>query len=131
MHTGQGADSCVSPRCGTESLSRKLEQSAALCRTHIFWDQLDRCFRKLLRILTFSPFTQRLMFGTQTSALPFSSKAARVSHGPDEIQEYAFVIVFQIGQVVGEAGEVVADANLKGLADATINCGQRSAAVLI
>ncbi len=34
------------------------------------------------------------------------SESTRASHGPDEIHEYAFVIVLQISQVVGEVGEV-------------------------
>ncbi len=67
---------------------------------------------KVVRIPTFSPFTQRLLFGSWTPACPLPSKAARASHGRDEIKKYAFVVVLQIGQVVGEVGEVVADASL-------------------
>src|SRR5204863_10204870 len=54
----------------------------------------------------------------------------RASHSPDEIDEYAFVVVLQIGQVVGEVGEVVADAGLQVLANVMINRGQRAAAAL-
>ena len=72
-----------------------------------------------------------LLFGSWTLACPLRSEAARVSHGPDNIHEYAFVVVLQIGQVVGEAGEVVADASLQILSDMTIDRGQRAAAVLI
>jgi N-methylhydantoinase B/oxoprolinase/acetone carboxylase alpha subunit len=32
------------------------------------------------------------------------SESTRASHGPDEIHEYAFVIVLQISQVVEEVG---------------------------
>jgi hypothetical protein len=46
----------------------------------------------------------------------------RASLGPDEIEEYPFVVVLQVGQVVGEVGEVVADASLQVLADATFGC---------
>src|SRR6266571_1816617 len=52
------------------------------------------------------------------------------SLGPDEIEEYALVVVLQVGQVVGEVGEVVADASLQVLADVMIDCGQRAAATL-
>jgi hypothetical protein len=80
---------------------------------------------------TFVPFKQLLLFGSRTPACPLPGKATRVSHGPDEIHEYAFVVVLQIDQVVGEAGEVVADASLQVLSDMTIDRGQRAAAVLI
>ena len=36
----------------------------------------------------------------------------RASLGPDEINEYSFVVVLQVGQIVGEVGEVVANAYL-------------------
>src|SRR5436309_15446082 len=52
------------------------------------------------------------------------------SPGPDEIDEYAFVVVPQVGQVVGEVGEVVADADLQVLADVMIDRDQRAAAAL-
>jgi hypothetical protein len=57
-------------------------------------------------------------------------KATRPSDSPDEIDEYAFVVVLQVGQFVGEVGEVVADAGLQVLANMTIDRGQRSAAPL-
>ena len=66
-----------------------------------------------------------------TPACPLSSKATRVSHSPDEIHEYAFVVVLQIGQVVGEVCEVVANAGLQVLSNMTIDRDQRAAAVLI
>src|SRR5262249_23957531 len=63
------------------------------------------------------------------------SKAARMSTGaslgPDEIDEYAPVVVPQVGQVVGEVGEVVADANLQILAHVMIDGGKDAAAALI
>src|SRR5215468_8253682 len=63
------------------------------------------------------------------------SKAPRMSTrallGPDQINEYASVVVLQIGQLVREVGEVVADASLQVLADVTIDRGQDAAAVLI
>ena len=62
---------------------------------------------------------------------PLSSKATGVSHRPDDVQEYAFVIVLQIGEVVGEAGEVIANAGFEVLSNMTINRGQRATAVLI
>ena len=40
------------------------------------------------------------------------------------------MVVPQVGQVVGEVGEVVADADLQVVADATIDPGQRAAAAL-
>ncbi len=36
--------------------------------------------------------------------MPLPSEAPRASHSSDEIDEYAFVVVLQIGQVVGEVG---------------------------
>src|SRR6266404_4637095 len=66
-----------------------------------------------------------------TPACPLLSEATRASHGPDEIKKYAFVVVLQIGQVVGEVGEVVADAGLQVLANTTIDRGQCAAAPLI
>jgi hypothetical protein len=53
------------------------------------------------------------------------------SLGRDDIEEYAFVVVLQVGQIVGEVGEVVADADLHVLAEAMINRSQRAAAGLI
>src|SRR5260370_41759521 len=61
---------------------------------------------------------------------PLLSEATRASHGPDEIDEYAFVVVLQVGQLVGEVGEVVAHASLQVLANVTIARGQRAAAAL-
>ena len=58
-------------------------------------------------------------------------EATRASHGPDEIKKYASVVILQIGQVVGEVGEIVADASLQVLANAMIDRGQRAAAALI
>src|SRR5262249_34961245 len=52
------------------------------------------------------------------------------SLGADEIEEYAFVVVLQVGQVIGEIGEVVADADLQVLADMTIDRSQRAPAAL-
>jgi hypothetical protein len=104
---------------GAESFSRQLEQWAALSRTDIL-----QC------IPTFAPFAQVLLFGSRTPACPLPSKATRVSHGPDEIHEYAFVVVLQIGQVVGEVGEVVANAGLQVLGNMTIDRGQHAAAAL-
>src|SRR5690242_18602723 len=57
-------------------------------------------------------------------------KATRESHGPDDVKKYAFVVVLQIGQVVGEVGEVVAHAGFQVLANVTIDRGQRAAAPL-
>src|SRR6266849_5970795 len=88
-------------------------------------------FTKVVRIPTFSPFTQRLLFGSWRPACPLPSEAKRPSHSPDEIDEYAFVVVLQIGQVVGEVGEVEADAGLQVLANMTIDRGQCAAAPLI
>ncbi len=59
-----------------------------------------------------------------------TQQSPRVSHGPDEIDEYAFVVVLQVGQLVGEVGEVVAHASLQVLANVTIDRGQRAAAAL-
>src|SRR2546426_4098869 len=68
--------------------------------------------------------------GGWTPACPLPSEATRASHSPDEIDEYAFVVVLQVRQVVGEVGEVVADASLQVLANVMINCGQRAATSL-
>jgi hypothetical protein len=64
------------------------------------------------------------------SRLPLRRKATRGSHSPDDIKKYAFVVVLQVGQLVGEVGEVVADASLQVLANMTIDRGQRAAAPL-
>jgi len=40
------------------------------------------------------------------------------------------MVVLQVGQVVGEVGEIVADASLQVLADVMIDRGQRAAATL-
>src|SRR5437870_13699166 len=109
----------------------QLEQGVALSRTHIFQFSWIAAFTKVVRIPTFSPFTQRLLFGSWSPACPLPSEAKRPSHSPDEIDEYAFVVVLQIGQVVGEVGEVVADAGLQVLANMTIDRGQCAAAPLI
>src|SRR4030095_5823802 len=52
------------------------------------------------------------------------------SLGTNEIEEYAFVVVPQVRQVVGEVGEVVADADLQVLADVTIDRSQSATAAL-
>ena len=58
------------------------------------------------------------------------AKPARASLSTDEIEEHAFVVVLQVGQVVGEVGEVVAGADLHVVADVAIDRGQGSAAPL-
>src|SRR5882762_6599301 len=63
--------------------------------------------------------------------MPPPPQATRESQAPDEIKKYAFVVVLQVGQVVGEVGEVVADASLQVLANTTIDGGQRASALLI
>jgi hypothetical protein len=45
------------------------------------------------------------------------------SLGPDQINEYASVIVIQVGQFVGEVGEIVADASLQVLGDVMVDRG--------
>ena len=55
----------------------------------------------------------------------------RASLGPDEIEEYALVVVLQVGQVVGEVSEVVAHASLQVLGDVMVDRGQDAAAALI
>jgi hypothetical protein len=87
-------------------------------------------FMKAVRIPTFSPFTQRLLFGSWTPACPLPSEATRASLGRDDVKEYAFVVVVQVGQIVGEIGEIVADAGLHVLAEAMINRSQHAAAGL-
>jgi hypothetical protein len=59
-----------------------------------------------------------------------TASPTRASLGHDEIDEYALVVVPQVGQVVGEVGEVVAGADLHVRADVTIDRGQRAAAAL-
>src|SRR6266853_3414742 len=72
----------------------------------------------------------RMPGSRKSTGCPLHSEATRASHSPDKIDEYAFVVVLQIGQVVGEVGEVVADASLQVLANMTIDRGQRAAAPL-
>src|SRR5260370_11275197 len=59
-----------------------------------------------------------------------TAKPRGASHTPDEIDEDAFVVVLQVGQLVGEVGEVVAHASLQVLANMTLDRGQRAAAAL-
>jgi hypothetical protein len=42
------------------------------------------------------------------------------SLGRDDVKEYAFMVVLQVGQIVGEIGEIVANAGLHVLAEAMI-----------
>ena len=70
-----------------------------------------------------------MLFGSW-SPDPLPSEATRASHSPDEIDDYTFVVVLQVRQVVGEAGEIVAYASLQVLANMTIDRGQRAAAPL-
>src|SRR5215467_14545784 len=51
--------------------------------------------------------------------------------GPNEIEEYAVMVVLEVSQVVRKVGEVVADASLQILADVIIDRCQRAAAALI
>jgi hypothetical protein len=59
------------------------------------------------------------------------SKESRASLGTDEINEYASMVVLQVGQFIREVGEVVADAGLQVLADVMVDRGQNAAAALI
>ena len=52
-----------------------------------------------------------------------SDESVSALHSPDDIEEYAFVVVLQVGQLVGEVGEVVAHANLQVVANAMIDRG--------
>src|SRR5262245_27965928 len=54
----------------------------------------------------------------------------RALQAADEVEEGALVVVAHVGQVVGEVGEVVADAHLHVVADVTIDRAQRAAAAL-
>ncbi len=56
---------------------------------------------------------------------------ASPSFGPDQINEYASVVVLQVGQFVGKVGEIVADASLQVLADVMVDRGQEAEAALI
>jgi hypothetical protein len=80
---------------------------------------------------TFSRFKQRLLFGSGTPVCAMPSEATRASLGRDDVKEYAFVVVLQVVQIVGEIGEIVADAGLHVLAEAMINRSQHAAAGLI
>lgn len=53
------------------------------------------------------------------------------SLGPDQINEYASVVVLQVGQFVGEVGEIVSDASLQVRTDVMVDRGQDAAAPLI
>jgi hypothetical protein len=58
-------------------------------------------------------------------------EGTRASLGRDDVKEYAFVVVLQVVQIVGEIGEIVADAGLHVLAEAMINRSQHAAAGLM
>src|SRR6478672_3067019 len=51
--------------------------------------------------------------------------------GPDQINEYASVVIFQVGQLVREVGEVVAHAGLQVLGDVMVDRGQDATTALI
>src|SRR5215472_10849783 len=57
--------------------------------------------------------------------------STRASLGPDDIDEYAFMVVLQVGQFVGEVGEIVTDASLQVLGDVMVDRGEDAAALLI
>lgn len=103
-------------------------QSVTQVRQHETWTAV---FMKVVRMPTFSRFQQRLLFGSGTPACPLPSEAARASLGRDDVKEYPFVVVPQVGQIVGEIGEIVADAGLHVLAEAMINRSQHAAAGLM
>lgn len=85
---------------------------------------VSRCSRELFAF--HATFAGRKLH----SSVPLRRKATRASHSPDEIEKYAFVVVLQVGQLVGEVGEVVANAGLQVLANMTIDGGQRAALAL-
>jgi hypothetical protein len=86
-------------------------------------------FMKVGRIRPFR-LSRNVSFASWALARPLPSEATRGSHSPDKIDEYAFVVVPQVRQVVGEVGEVIAHASLQVLANMTIDRGQRAAAAL-
>ena len=61
----------------------------------------------------------------------YHAHASPTSLGPDEVDEYASVVVSPVSQFVGEVGEVVADASLQVLADVMVDRGQGAAAALV
>src|SRR5262245_31634214 len=60
-----------------------------------------------------------------------SDRHAGALHAADEIEECAPVVVAQVGQVVGEVGEIVAGADFEMLAEVTIYPDQGASAALI
>src|SRR5215471_16406945 len=56
--------------------------------------------------------------------------STRASHGPDEIDEDASMVVLQVGQLVGEIGEVIADTSLQVRGDAMVDRSQSATAAL-
>jgi hypothetical protein len=86
--------------------------------------------RKVARLMRSSDHSRQVI--VITGATMFEKPPpTRASLGPDEIDEYALVVVSHVRQVVREVGKVVAAADLHVLADITIDCGQRAAALLI
>src|SRR5262249_36599351 len=68
-------------------------------------------------------------------AQPFAKYEApristQASHGPDEIDENASMVVLQVSQLVGEIGEVIADTSLQVRGDAMVDRSQSAAAAL-
>src|SRR4030095_4805427 len=51
---------------------------------------------------------------------------SRALHAADEVDEGALVVVVEVGQVVGEVGEVVAGAHLEVLAEVVVDGAQRA-----
>src|SRR5438067_590352 len=65
-----------------------------------------------------------------TSVSIIALRKSRASLSRDEVDEYAFVVVLQVGQIVGKVGEVVAGADLQVFAEITIDRCQRAAPAL-
>jgi hypothetical protein len=57
--------------------------------------------------------------------------STQASLGPDQINEYASVVVRHVVQFIGKVGEVVAHASLQVLAAVMVDRGQNAAAALI
>jgi len=100
-----------------------------LRRHRIAGDVLDQCLIPEPAVVAVGPVGGTAMASTSVSIVA-DADSMSASPGPDDIEEYALVVVAQVGQVVGEVGEVVAGAGLQVLAEVTIDRGQCAAAAL-
>jgi hypothetical protein len=117
-----------------KAVRREIDPEFHLCDTDSYFSVTLR--RTLARHRLLGPGVSSAVapkVGPIQSSLLHSGRieGTRASLGRDDVKEYAFVVVLQVVQIVGEIGEIVADAGLHVLAEAMINRSQHAAAGLM